>query len=81
MPVDLSSLRLFADEPKNVLNKREEDPLMEEFDLGEKAIDHIDEWSGADFGLDIGERLKFPHKPIEMERKDKVLYEKNQKHE
>ena len=36
--------------------------------LGEKLVRPEDEWSGKDFGLNLGERLHFMHQPLQMAR-------------
>lgn len=45
--------------------------------LGKKAIKPENEWSGKEFGLNIGDRLTFNHKPLEMKRdRDGILIQK-----
>lgn len=41
--------------------------------VGKKMVRAEDEWSGKDFGLNFGERIKFQHIPIKMEESEGVL--------
>ena len=41
---------------------------------GEKMVRPEDEWNGNDFAIDLGERIKFQHIPIKVNRMDDVLY-------
>lgn len=44
--------------------------------VGTKQVKPEDEWEGKDFGLNFGERIQFPHKPVQVLRskEDNTLY-------
>lgn len=41
---------------------------------GEKMVRPEDEWNGNDFAIDLGERIKFQHIPIKVDRNNDVFY-------
>ena len=43
-------------------------PTARRLPLGGKLIKPQEEWEGSNFGLNFGVRIKFVHRPIQMER-------------
>lgn len=59
------------------LMKKEYNTVTRKLPLGKKHVKLEDEWNGIDFGLNIGDRLKFKHTPIKMTRnRDGILIQK-----
>ena len=48
-------------------------PTARRGQVGKKMVRPEDEWGGRDFGLNFGERIKFKHIPLKMERKEEGL--------
>lgn len=62
-------------EQVSLVNKKE-DTITRKKHLGKEAIKPEDEWNGSKFGLEIGERLRFLHKPIPMVKVGGILVQK-----
>ncbi|MCI5584461.1 MAG: hypothetical protein MR383_02755 [Lachnospiraceae bacterium] len=48
-------------------------PTARRLPLGGKLIKPQEEWEGSNFGLNFGVRIKFVHRPIQMERSENML--------
>ena len=59
------------------LESKKENTVTRKARLGQAAIRPEEEWAGNKFGLNIGDRLSFKHKPIQMTRNsDGILIQK-----
>lgn len=75
LEMDLVETRMYTTYERACFRPSETKPVERRLLLGEKHIKPEDEWSGKNFGLNFGTRIKFMHVPIKMARNKNDILE------
>lgn len=73
LDMEIEEVRMYTTYEKVDLSCGDTDLVERRLRVGEAHIRPEDEWSGGKFGLHLGSRYSFVHKPILMKRNEKDI--------